>query len=196
LRDALALSIDRAALNNVVLQGGGESSAALLPNWMTGYGFVFPSEANLAHARQEVAEYRQKKPWTVSYDAADPIAKVVADRIVLNARDAGVILQLTTSNADLRLVRAPIGSSDPHVALAGIAEVLKLPRPKFTGNSIDDLYKAESSLLQSRQVIPLLHLRIQFELRPTLRGWDEAPDGSWNLGNVWLFPEKSGTEQR
>ncbi|MCU1299008.1 MAG: hypothetical protein JWO91_3286 [Acidobacteriaceae bacterium] len=59
LRELLALSIDRNALNSVVLQGGGESSAALLPNWMTGYGFIFPINVDLARARQEFAEARQ-----------------------------------------------------------------------------------------------------------------------------------------
>jgi len=36
LRNALALSIDTSAINNVVLQGGGESTGALLPNWLSG----------------------------------------------------------------------------------------------------------------------------------------------------------------
>jgi ABC-type transport system substrate-binding protein len=42
-RQALALSIDRELLNTVVLQGGGEPAGSLLPNWMTGYVFLFPA---------------------------------------------------------------------------------------------------------------------------------------------------------
>jgi peptide/nickel transport system substrate-binding protein len=34
-RNALAFSLDATALNNVVLQGGGEPSGALLPNWLS-----------------------------------------------------------------------------------------------------------------------------------------------------------------
>ena len=56
LREALTLSIDRATLSNVLLQGGGEPAGTLLPNWMTGYGVVFPSEMDLTRARQARAE--------------------------------------------------------------------------------------------------------------------------------------------
>jgi peptide/nickel transport system substrate-binding protein len=193
LREVLTLSIDRNALNNVVLQGGGESSSALLPNWMTGYGFIFPTDLDLARARQEFAEARPKKPWTLSYDAVDPMARVVAERIVLNARDAGLLLQLTTSTADLRLVRAPIVSLDPHVAIMCLAEMLRLPQPKFASDSVDDLYATESSLLQSRQIIPLLHLRTAYEARPVVHDWAQTHDGGWRLQDVWLGPEQTGT---
>ncbi len=195
LREVLALSIDRNALNNVVLQGGGESSAALLPNWMTGYGFIFPTDLDLARARQEFAEAHPKKSWTLSYDVVDPIARVVAERIALNVRDAGFLLQLTTSTADVRLARLPIVSLDPHVAMICLAEMLRLPQPKFSSDSIDDLYATESSLLQSRQVIPLLHLRTAFEVRPSVHDWAQTHDGSWRLQDVWLGSEKIDTEK-
>src|SRR5581483_2601445 len=195
LRDILALSIDRDALNNVVLQGGGEISAALLPNWMTGYGFVFASEVNLARAGEEFAEARPKKPWTLGYDSTDPMARVVAERIILNARDAGLLLQLSTKAGDLRLVRVPIVSANPHVAMTRLAETLGLPQPKFASDSTDDLYAAESSLLQSRRVIPLLHLRTASEVRPNIRDWAQTQDGSWHLEDVWLSPEKIGAEK-
>ncbi len=42
-REALALSIDRATINNVLLQKQGEPSAALLPRWLSGYSFLFPA---------------------------------------------------------------------------------------------------------------------------------------------------------
>jgi hypothetical protein len=185
--------MDRNALNNVVLQGGGESSAALLPNWMTGYGFIFPTNLDLVRARQEFAEAGPKKSWTLSYDAVDPMARVVAERIALNARDAGLLLQLTTGTADLRLVRVPIISLEPHVAITCLAEMLRLPQPKFTSDSIDDLYATESSLLQSRQIIPLLHLRTAYEARPVVHDWAQTHDGSWRLQDVWLGPEQTAT---
>jgi peptide/nickel transport system substrate-binding protein len=195
LRDVLALSIDRGSLNSVVLQGGGEPSAALLPNWMTGYQFVFPREANLARARQEFSETRQKKPWTLGYDAADPMARVIAERIVLNARDAGLLLQLTSGSADLRLVRVPMVCPDSHVDLARLAEMLGLPRPKFASNAIDDLYAAESNLLASRQIIPLLHLRTASQARASVHDWADTQDGIWRLQSVWLGPENLGGEK-
>jgi hypothetical protein len=162
---------------------------------MTGYGFIFSTDVDLARARQVFGEARQKKPWTLSYDAVDPIARVVAERIALNARDAGLLLQLTTGTADLRLVRVPIVSLDPHVAIMCLAEMLRLSQPKFPNDSIDDLYATESSLLQSRQIIPLLHLRTAFELRPNVHAWAQTHDGSWRLQDVWLGSEKTDTEK-
>jgi ABC-type transport system substrate-binding protein len=195
LREVLALSIDRGSLNSVVLQGGGEPSAALLPNWMTGYQFVFPHEVNLARARQEFAETGQKRPWTLSYDAADPISRVLAERIVLNARDAGLLLQLTSGAADLRLVRVPMVCPDPQVDLGRLAEMLGLPHPKFASHAIDDLYAAESNLLESRQIIPLLHLRTASKVRASVHDWAHTQDGSWRLPSAWLGAENVGDEK-
>ena len=42
VREALALSIDRAAIHSVLLQRQGEVSGALLPQWLSGYAFLFP----------------------------------------------------------------------------------------------------------------------------------------------------------
>src|ERR1700686_575697 len=84
MRNALAVSIDSAALNNVVFQTAGEPSGALLPNWLSGYAFVFPRGGSGA------AALRAKTPqhiatWTLSYDAADSVARIVTVRILLNA---------------------------------------------------------------------------------------------------------------
>src|SRR5437870_11837608 len=43
-RQVMGLSIDRAAINNVLLQGAAETTGALVPGWMTGYAFLFSSE--------------------------------------------------------------------------------------------------------------------------------------------------------
>lgn len=186
IREALALSIDRGSLNNVVLQSGGEPSAALLPNWMTGYAFVFPVGVDLVRARQNIAGLRQTALWTLGYDAADPGARVIAERIALNAHDAGLSLQPTSGAADLRLVRVPLVSLDAHVALTELAKSLGLSLPKFNGISADDLYAAENALLQSQRVIPLLHLRTASAFQTTVKDWHEARDGAWDLPDVWL----------
>ena len=43
LRSALALSIDRTSIRRAILQSSGQATAALLPNWISGYAFVFPA---------------------------------------------------------------------------------------------------------------------------------------------------------
>ena len=62
LREALALSLDRTALSNVLLQGGGEPAGGLLPNWMTGYAFLFPTTADLAGARKLALKCGRRRP--------------------------------------------------------------------------------------------------------------------------------------
>jgi peptide/nickel transport system substrate-binding protein len=187
LRLALALSIDRASLGNVVFQGGGEPSGALLPSWLSGYGFVFPIGGGAA-VRERGSQ--QQAPWTLNYDSTDPIARIVADRVVLNARDAGVTLQTTTSeNADLRLARIALPSVNPQLALIEMAHAFQLAAPTFADSSVAANYSAENQILQTRRVIPLLHLRNGIAVRPNVHAVTLHPDGTWNLNDAWLSPE-------
>jgi len=186
-RQALALCIDRELLNTVVLQGGGEPAGGLLPNWMSGYGFLFPASMNLELARQVRSEIPHTTSWTLGYDPADPTARVIAERIVLNARDAGLGMQITSaSSADVRVMRLPVISLNSQIALCDLSAKLGLTQPKFASGSVDDLYTAENKLLQSQRVIPLLHLRAAYGVSNTVRNWRTARDGSWRLPNVWL----------
>ena len=190
-RQALALSIDRNALNQVVLQRGGEPAGGLLPEWLTGYGFLFPDTANLARAQQLRAEVPRAPAWSLSVDGTDALARLLAERVVLNANDAGLRLQLTNQGTPyIRLVRVPLASLDSRVALREIARSLGLPTPTFLGNSADDLYHAENAVLQSHRMIPLLHLRAAWVVSKAVRGWEDAPDGSWHLPDVWLAAGK------
>ena len=71
-RNALALSIDTAAMNNVVLQGGGEPSGALLAQLAFGICFHFScSRRSADRARQERALAKRIPVWTLGYDASD-----------------------------------------------------------------------------------------------------------------------------
>jgi hypothetical protein len=116
---------------------------------------------------------------------------VIAERIVLNARDAGLGIQITTaSSADLRLVRVPVVSLDARIALSDLAAKLGLPQPSLASSSIDDLYGAENKLLEPQRVIPLLHLRMAHAVSNIVRNWRTPRDGSWRLGDVWLGAEK------
>jgi peptide/nickel transport system substrate-binding protein len=191
LRNALALSIDTSAINNVVLQGGGESTGALLPNWLSGYGFLFTQQPSLERARSERALGRQSSPLVLAYDSQDLVERTVAERILLNARDAGITVQLTTSgHADLTLTRVSLPSLNIQTALTGIALALQLPTPSFGNASANDLYSAEKTLLQSHRVIPLVYLRSGVALQPAIRNFNMSPDGTWQMNNVWLGTEK------
>jgi hypothetical protein len=184
-------------MNSVLLQGGGEPSGALLPDWMTGYAFLFPTAGDMQQAQLTRGEVPQAPAWTLGYDADDPVARVIAERIALNARDAGLRLQPANSaTADVRLVRIPLASLDPSVALSDLATKLGLAQRLFTRarNNDEDpagyLYAAEHALMQSQQVIPLLYLRNATALSPHISGWIEDRQGEWRLHSVWLRTEK------
>jgi len=190
-RQALALSIDRNLLNRVILQGGGEPAGGLLPDWLTGYGFLFPASANLTRAQQLRAEVPQTTLWNLGFDGSDPLMRVLAERTILNASDAGLRLQLANQKTpDIRLIRVPLLSLDAHVALSQITRELGLPPPKFLDNSVDGLYHAESAILHSERVIPLLHLRRAWAVSKSVSNWQDARDGAWRLPDVWLAAGK------
>ena len=191
LRQALALSIDRNSLNNVILQGAGESAGGLLPNWLSGYGFLFPIQVDLRRARELRDSVSQRPIWTLGYDNGDPTTRLLAERIALNARDAGLSLQPTiAANPDIRLVTIPIASVDARIALSSMTAQLGLKTPPIAGSSVNDLYQAESSVLATQRVIPLLHLRVNYGLGPMVKNWTRRVDGSWNLPDVWLGASK------
>jgi peptide/nickel transport system substrate-binding protein len=189
-RNALAMSINTTAINNVVLQGGGAPTGALLPNWATGYAFTF-STGSTENARQERMPAPHVASWTLGYDISDPISRVIAERVLLNARDAGITLQLAGSGAtDLRLLRISLPSAEPQVALREVSKALQLSEPKFTNSSVAALYSAEDSLLQTHRIMPLLHLRGAVAARANVHDLALFPRGEWRMVSVWLSPEK------
>jgi len=190
-RQALALSVDRATINNVLLQGAGAPTGSLLPAWMSGYSFLFPSAFDISQALQLRSQSRQNVNWTLGYDINDPLARTIADRIALNARDAGISIQVSSNIAtDIRLARVRIDSLDCQLALSRVAQALGLPEPAVSGASAEDLFSAESSLLRSKRVVPLLHLRAAVGLSSSVKNWKESPDGSWHVSDVWMEADR------
>lgn len=186
LREALRLSIERTSMHSVLLQGVGEPTAALLPTWMSGYGFVFSTEADLAKARQLRATAQLLPNWTLAYDSSDPLARLLAERIALNARDAGLSLRPAASGGDLRLMRIPLVSADPWISLHELLEELNMLVPQFKGPGMDDLYQAEHAALATERVIPLFHLPEAYAAALNLNGWAVRADGSLDFANAWL----------
>jgi peptide/nickel transport system substrate-binding protein len=185
LRNALALSIDSAALNTVLFQSAGEPTGALLPNWFSGYGFIFPAGGFASRSRAP-----HSVVWTLSCDSSDPSARIAADRIALNAKDAGITLQLVNSdNPDIKLVKIALPSADSETALDELARDFQLPAPTFANSSVSTLYSAETALLQTRRMVPIVYLRTAVAFRSNVQGLKLLPDGSWQLDSVWLSAE-------
>jgi len=191
LRQALSLSIDRASIRSVLLQGQGELAGGILPIWLGGYEFVFSSEFNLTRAQQLRGDVQRAPVWTIGYDSNDALARLVAERVTLNARDAGLRVQPASSGAaEIRVSRVPLSSTDAGRALSDFATATGLPQPKMTGNSVDDLYQAETAMLQTGRILPLLHLPASYAIGPLVRDFRLGRDGRWQLPDVWLGASK------
>jgi ABC-type transport system substrate-binding protein len=186
LREAMALSVERGSIRSVLLQGAGQPAGGILPNWMSGYGFVFSTDADLQRSRQKREQVRSIPRWTIGYDGGDPVARLLAERIALNAKDAGLSLQVTSAApADLQLARIPL-PADPWIALADVAARAGLPAVKDKAGSVEDLYAAEQAALATERIIPLFHLPVSYAAAATLKNWAVRPDGSWSLADAWL----------
>ena len=187
IREALALAVDRAAIHNVLLQRQGEVSGALLPQWLSGYAFLFPGAADLARARSLLSAV-PAAARRVTLGVEDAAWQPVAERISLNARDAGLTVALAAGRAaaDARLVEARFASPDAARALADLAAALALPEPARAG-SPEALYAAESALLEGFRVIPLFHLPDAYGVSPRVKGGPGiTPLGEWRFQDVWL----------
>ncbi len=185
LREALGLSVERGSIRSVLLQGAGQPAAGILPNWMSGYGFVFSTDADLSRARHRREQVRTVPMWTLGYDGSDPGARVLAERIALNARDAGLQLQPTLGpTADLRLLRIPL-APDPWIALANVASLAGTPLGK-EGTPVEDLYAAELALLGTKRFVPLFHLPVSYAASANLKNWALRSDGGWTLDDAWI----------
>ncbi len=180
-REALSLSIDRATIHKVLLQQQGESSGALLPQWLSGYSFVFSTARNLARAKELAGG---AAPLSFAYDSQSPLIHSIAERVILNAGEAGLTLRGATGGGDVRMVVFHIASTDAWQALADMAAALQTPMGPFAPGDPAKLYEAERALLETRRVIPLFHLPEAWQMGAHVRGW--KADEHWNLADVWL----------
>ena len=206
LRRTLSASIDRAAMVRVLLQGHGEPARALLPTWLSGYpsSVVEPSPERLSRAAV-TALPAARRTLILRVTAGDSTAQAVADRIAVDARDAGFLMTVQTPTglaprADLRLVRLTVAATSPERALASVMTSLgtrtllaatREPAPP-PGAPLEAVARAESGLLQQSVIVPVVHLPALYASGDRVESF-EGPvvgaTGGWNLSNVWLQPE-------
>ena len=213
---ALSLAIDRVAIVNFILQKTGEVAGGLLPQWSSGTAFLFPvaaaTAADLAHAKELWQEIAASGPLVLGYDSADPLEHSVAERIVVNAKEAGMAVRAQATSAagaslrdsrgigsqtghvDLQLVRWRMTSALPGEALrdfltrihagplAGV-EVGAFPEAA----SPEDIYNQQRTVLSTFRVVPLVWLPQVYGLSARVRDWKApGPGENWPLADVWL----------
>ena len=175
----------------MLAQRKGEAAFSLLPQWLSGYAFLFQSTPDLARAKQLTSQVRPA-PMSLSYPANDTFLRTVAERVALNARDAGITIQPTTNalnnpGGNLRLIEIPLQSSDAATELARIAATLGVDH--IDSSKPEALYEAERSLLD--RVIPLVHLRETYGIAQRVHFESSRPDSfALHLEDAWVQQEK------
>ena len=157
LRQAVSLSIDRAAIANFILQKTGEPASGLLPQWLSGTEFLFAQQPSstttgAVRAKELLSQIAAKPKLVLGYDAADPLSQAIAERIAVNAKEAGVTITtqalpagaavrasaLSQSPVDAMIQRSRLASKTPSVdenfagaeRLAGIEHRRTRPIPR------------------------------------------------------------------
>ncbi len=196
LREAISLSIDRSAIQSTLLQKQGEAAAGLLPQWVSGYSFLFRVTGDVERARQLRRDLGTAPSLTLAYDWSDPLARAIAERVSVNARDIGIAiqpygenLQARGGNADVRVVRIPLASSDPAAALIAISATTGRQGAMQT-NSPEDLYATDRALRNDFRLVPIAYVPQAWALAAGVRNWVTPREGGWRLADVWLEEDK------
>jgi hypothetical protein len=208
VREAIALTIDRAAIVNFILQKEGEAAGGLLPQWSSGTAFLFSTTPDAVHAKELWAQIVPAVKIVLGYDFGDSLEQVVAERIVVNAREVGVqltaqaIRTVAAGRVDARLVRLRMQSKLPGAALENFIDTLggmtKIDTaPLRDSASPEDIYDRERAIVISYRVVPLVWLPQVYGLSARVRDWTAPRAGeSWPLADVWLDgpPEAASDE--
>ncbi len=203
IREAIALTIDRSSISRVLLQKQAEAAPALLPQWMTGYEFLFDSQPDAEQARRLRNDAFRATPVSIplAYDSGDNVARAIADRLAVNAREANITLQTfgeknltldsaANTSAQVMLLRLPLASTSPIAALSDLEMRTGFAAPVVaqteSGSSTEGNLAAERAALASFRIIPVAHVPQIYWLNPRVRDWTTPPTGGWRLQDVWV----------
>jgi len=200
IRQAVARSIDRSAIQRVLLQNYGEATGSLLPEWLSGFAFLFPAARDLEGALQLGSELGALPSLKLGYDASDTLARQVAERVAVNGRDAGIRFDVAPVPSggspwnglafDAVVERARIDGPTLRLGWRQCAEAFGFPPsalpPDATGDLEQDVYASEARLLDDFTLIPLVDAPELVGLGLRVRNWSAGRWSDWRLDDVWL----------
>ncbi len=190
LVQALALAIDRAPIANVLAQHKADAAFGLLPEWLSGYAFLFDYTPDVTRAKQ-IASQLHAGQISLSYPPNDLFLRSVAERVALNARDVGIAIQpASTGNGNLRLLELPLESTDAADGLKRIATRLGAGNRarEIDSSNPETLYQLEKLLLADHRIIPLVHLRETYGIAPHVHFQRNADPFTLHLEDAWIAP--------
>jgi peptide/nickel transport system substrate-binding protein len=185
LRGAIAQAVDRGALFNVIFQKQGQINASLLPQALTGYAFLFPTERDMNKAH-ELRGGLSTRPLTLSVEG-DGAMQLAAQRIVLNLSEAGFNVQIAngTQHADLALRKLQIEGAEPATAMENVLRSAGQYTP-VTRKAPQELFQAEREFLNLNTLVPLIDLPRAYAYGGRVRDFALRADGTPDLANVSL----------
>lgn len=200
VREAISRSVDRSSIVNFILQRQGEPAGGLLPQWSSGTAFLFNTAPDLITAKEISHQISSTSKIVVGYDLADTLEKAMAERIAVDAREAGVTLaaepvapaERQSGRRDAELVRLRMISSSPRESLARFVSTLQPlagldPTSVPDGASAEQLYEIERNIVSSYRVVPLVWVPEVYGLSARVRNWTMPPvRGAWPFADVWL----------
>ena len=214
IRRALSLAVDRASLVDFALQKEGAPAGSLLPQWSSGEAFLFSTAPDAATARQLASQISPTHVLRLGYDADDSMERMIAERIAVNAQAAGISIfpraiaagsldgaanrgANCASNGpeyDACIVRLPMSSPAPTVALGDFLQTFtqladfdaSLTAPLNDPANPEELYSRERAVVDTYEIIPLVHVPEVVGLSPRVRDWMPARWGAWRLADIWL----------
>ena len=217
LREALSLSLDRNAMARVLLQKQAEAAPSFLPQWLSGYAFLFDMESNLERAKELRAglapgSLGAAQPLRLLLDGNSELSKLIAERVVVNARAAGLTLQIVSRSAtrpassdsgaskvdsEAQLVSWRYTSLSPREALENFALIShwEIPQGGVPADA-DARYAWEKHMTEQKNLLPLVLVPDFAALDSRVRNWSPSPWGEWHLADVWIEQADSDDNSR
>lgn len=187
LRAAIAASIDRSALANVIFQKQGEATASLLPQSLTGFAFLLPVDRDLNKAH-ELRGGLNPPTLTLSVEG-DGALRLAAQRIALNLKEAGFNAQDVDAGgaqrADLMLRTIPLEGGEAAAVLESVSRSVGAPAIALDSSPIS-VYRAERSFLDRHTLIPLVDLPRAYATGARVRDLGLDADGIPDLAGASL----------
>jgi ABC-type transport system substrate-binding protein len=205
LKQAINFSLDRSAMARVLLQKQAEAAASFLPQWLSGYAFLFDAERDLEQAK----DLRGKIPTTtagaaqplrVTVDANNELSRLIAERVAVDARAAGLTLQTVRSgnrtandaaapksDGEAQLIAWRYTSLSPRRVLETLGTASRwLAADSTVPADADARYAWERRMLEEKNLLPLVAVPDFAVMDGRVRNWSPAPWGEWRLADVWL----------
>jgi peptide/nickel transport system substrate-binding protein len=212
LREAISLSVDRGAMARVLLQKQAEPSASFLPQWLSGYAFLFDTESNLERAKELRGKLPSSmagavQPLRVTVDPGNELAKLIAERVAVDARRAGLTLQTAKAGARVasdgvaprsdvaaQLLAFRYTSLSPRNVLESLGSAAHWQSTEGAApEPAEARYAWEKQMMEQANLLPLVGVPDFAAADPRVRNWLPSPWGEWRLADAWLDQDEASS---